>query len=328
MGPETDPQSAQGASPQPGTSGAKGERRVITVLFADVVNSTGLAERLDPEDWTEIMNEALPSMTAPIHRYGGTVARLMGDGLLALFGAPVAHEDDPRRAVFAALDMVESVRAFAAKVKREHQIDFEIRVGINTGPVVVTDVGSTSAMEYTAMGDAVNVAARMQQTAAPGTIQLSAETYRLVAAQVDTVCLGEVELKGKAEPVTTYRVVGRTPDSNRARGMQAHGTELVGRDRQLGELKDAIDQTRQGRGQIVCLIGEAGLGKSRLVDEMRSYWVQVGGTLDRWEEMHGVPYAPAVHSACSRPMPAGCSASNSTTRPKRSIAKSTRRSIR
>lgn len=273
------------------SGGAKGERRIITVLFADVVNSTGLAEKLDPEDWTEIMNEAFPCMTAPIKRYGGTVARLMGDGLLAFFGAPVAHEDDPQRAVLAAREMIDTVHAFARTVKKRHDIEFEVRIGINTGPVVVADVGSATGAEYTAMGDAVNVAARMQQSAAPGAIQLSAETYRLVAGEIDAVSLGEVTLKGKSEPVAAYRVVGVKPEPERARtrGLGRVGSALVGRDAELKQLKDAADQVKQGRGQIICLIGEAGLGKSRLLDELHAYWL-AGESPGRWEEMRGVPY--------------------------------------
>ncbi|MEO6396043.1 MAG: adenylate/guanylate cyclase domain-containing protein [Devosia sp.] len=289
MNPETGPQAGQTATSRE-AAGGKGERRVITVLFADVVNSTGLAERLDPEDWTDIMNAAFPAMTAPITRYGGTVARLMGDGLLAFFGAPVAHEDDPQRAVLAALEMLDAVRGFASKVKRDLDIDFEIRIGLNTGPVVVTDVGSIGAMEYTAMGDAVNVAARMQQTAAPGTVQLSSETDRLVAGHIDTAPLGKIELKGKAEPVDTFRVVGRKPEPERSRGLGQVGAGLVGRDAQIAELKHAVDELRQGRGQVVCLIGEAGLGKSRLIDELKAYWRETGGSAAWWEEMRGVPY--------------------------------------
>jgi class 3 adenylate cyclase len=262
----------------------------VTVLFADVVNSTGLAESLDPEDWTDIMNEAFPCMTAPVQRYGGTVARLMGDGMLALFGAPTAHEDDPQRAVFAALDLIDAVRVFAIKAKAGRGIDFAVRVGINTGPVVVAEVGSESTKEYTAMGDAVNVAARMEQTAAPGTVQVSSETNHLVVGEIETTSLGPVELKGKSEPVVAYRVVGRRPDSARTRAASPVGAELVGRSTQLGELKQAVDQLLEGRGQIICLIGEAGLGKSRLLDELREYWDEAGGSADRWEEMRGVPY--------------------------------------
>lgn len=264
----------------------RGERRVITVLFADVVNSTGLAEKLDPEDWTEIMNGAFERLTAPIHRYEGTVARLMGDGLLALFGAPAAHEDDPQRAVLAALDMLDAVHAFAESLP---DLEFNVRIGINTGHVVMADVGSAASMEHTAMGDAVNVAARLQQTAAPGTIQLSAETYRLVAPLFDVTPLGEIELKGKAEPVAVYRVVGIRSNPDRLRGLGGVSAPLVGRDKELSQLREIVDHVRQGRGQIVCLIGEAGLGKSRLLAELSKYWLEHEDA-SRWEVMYGVPY--------------------------------------
>ena len=137
-----------------------GERRVITALFCDVVNSTTLAEQLDPEDWAEIMNDAFQQVTAPVHRFGGTVNKLMGDGLLAFFGVPTGHEDDPQRAILAGLEILEAIKAFGLQVGLDHGLDFKMRVGINTGPVVVTDVGSPQATDHTAMGDAVNVAAQ------------------------------------------------------------------------------------------------------------------------------------------------------------------------
>ena len=264
----------------------RGERRVVTVLFVDVVNSTGLAEKLDPEDWTEIMNGAFERLTAPIHRYEGTVARLMGDGLLAFFGAPAAHEDDPQRAVLAALDIIDAVHTFAGTLGG---LDFSVRIGINTGAVVMADVGSAASMEYTAMGDAVNVAARMQQTAAPGTVQLSAETYRLVAPLFEVIPLGDIELKGKTEPVPAYRVTGIKPHPDRLRGLRGVSAPLVGRDSELTQLREIIDQLRQGRGQIVCLIGEAGLGKSRLLGELQQYWLERNDA-DRWDIMYGIPY--------------------------------------
>jgi class 3 adenylate cyclase len=273
--------------PRPGKAGdVRGERRLLTVLFVDVVNSTGLAERLDPEDWTEVMNGAFERMTAPIHRYEGTVARLMGDGLLAFFGSPVAHEDDPQRAVLAGLDIIDAIRSFAATLP---DIDFNVRIGINTGHVVVADVGSSASMEHTAMGDAVNVAARMQQSAAPGTVQLSAETYRLVAPLFDVTPLGDIELKGKTERVPAYRVTGIKPHPDRLRGLGGVSAPLVGRDGELAQLREIIDQLRQGRGQIVCLIGEAGLGKSRLLAELHQYWLERDDPT-KWEVMYGVPY--------------------------------------
>jgi class 3 adenylate cyclase len=268
----------------------KGERRVVTVLFADVVNSTGLAEKLDPEDWTEIMNGAFPLLTAPVRRYEGTVGRLMGDGMLAFFGAPTSHEDDPQRAILAALDIVEAVKAYGSGIRKSYGIDFEVRVGVNTGPVVVADVGSAAFMEQTAMGDAVNVAARMQSTAAPNTIRIAAETHKLVARLFDTEPLGDIELKGKSEPVAAYRVVGLKADPARFRTLAGVSAPLVGRNQELDLLKHAVDQVRQGRGQIVCLVGEAGLGKSRLLAELRQYWLESGEPDFQWDGIVGVPY--------------------------------------
>ena len=172
----------------------RGERRIVTVLFADVVNSTGLAESLDPEDWTEIMNGAFEHLTGPVRRYDGTVGRLMGDGMLAFFGAPSGHEDDPQRAVLAGLEIVAATKAYGGALRNRRGLDFEVRVGINTGFVVVADVGLEALSELTAMGDAVNVAARMQSTAAPGTVQIAAETWRLVNQQFETEALGRIEL--------------------------------------------------------------------------------------------------------------------------------------
>src|SRR5687767_11174080 len=223
----------------------KGERRVVTVIFADVVNSTGLAEKLDPEDWTEIMNGAFPLLTAPIHRYEGTVGRLMGDGMLAFFGAPTSHEDDPQRAVLAALDIIDAVKAYGARMHEEYGIEFNVRIGINTGPVVVADVGSAVFTEQTAMGDAVNVAARMQSAAAPGTVQVAAETYKLVARLFEFEPLGEIELKGKAAPVAAYRAIGLKADPSRFRAVDAISAPLIGRDKELETLKQVVDQVRQ-----------------------------------------------------------------------------------
>jgi class 3 adenylate cyclase len=271
-------------------TGVKGERRIVTILFADVVNSTGLAEALDPEDWTEIMNGAFEAMTAPIRRYEGTVGRLMGDGMLAFFGAPTSHEDDPQRAVLAGLDIVAAVKAYGLKDARG--LPFEVRVGINTGFVVVADVGSAALTELTAMGDAVNVAARMQSTAAPGTVQIAPETYRLVSQQFETVALGKIEVKGKGEPVDAYRVVSLSADPTRFRDVHDVVAPLIGRDRELEVLKEAIDSVRSGRGQVVCIVGEAGLGKSRLLSEARDYWL-MNEPDHHWETLSGVPFDTA-----------------------------------
>ena len=245
-----------------------GERRIVTILFCDVKGSTALAEQLDPEEWTEIMNQAFEHLIAPIYRYEGTVARLMGDAILAFFGAPIAHEDDPQRAVLAGLDIVSSIQPFRERVRQKTGLDFNVRVGINTGLVVVGEVGSDLRMEYTAMGDAINLAARMEQSAVPGTVQIAAETYRLVAPLFDFQALGSIEIKGKRNPVPAYRVLGRKARPGRLRGIEGLDAPLIGRERELAALQAAALPIQQGIGAIVCLLGEAGLGKSRLIAEL------------------------------------------------------------
>src|SRR6476646_5348652 len=161
------------------------ERRPITVLFADIAGSTSIAERLDPEDWTTLVGEAFQRMNRTIERYGGTIARLLGDGVLAFFGAPTAHEDDPERAVRCGLDLVQAIDELDASNHLSGADRLQVRVGINTGPVVVGMVGTETASEYTAMGDTVNVAARMQATARPGSVLITAATHRFVSKLVD-----------------------------------------------------------------------------------------------------------------------------------------------
>lgn len=270
----------------------EGERRIVTVLFCDVKGSTAMAERLDPEDWTEIMNGAFEYLIAPIYRYEGTVARLMGDAVLAFFGAPIAHEDDPERAVRAALEIVEGIRSFRDQIKRERGLDFEVRVGINTGLVVVGEVGSDLRAEYTAMGDGVNIAARMEQTASPGTIQIAANTYKQVAALFEFEPLGEIEIKGKRDPMPVYRVIGVKAQPNRVRGIGGLETPLVGRNVELTMLRNVITSLRAGHGQIVSLVGEAGLGKSRLVAELRAEW-QTLQNVGEWRETSCASYDTA-----------------------------------
>src|SRR6201987_2664112 len=193
-------------APTPAAPAASSERRPLTVLFADIAGSTAIAERLDPEDWTEIVGEAFGCMNSTVERYGGTVARLMGDGVLAFFGAPVAHEDDPERAVRCALDMVRSIEELGAARRTPGAEGLQVRVGINTGPVVVGLVGTDTAHEYTAMGDAVNVAARMQAAARPGSVLVTSATYRFIAPLVEAADVGTLALKGKSDAVRAFEV--------------------------------------------------------------------------------------------------------------------------
>jgi class 3 adenylate cyclase len=245
-----------------------GERRVITMLFCDVKGSTAAAERVDPEVWTDIMNGVFEHMIRPIYRYEGLVPRLMGDAILAFFGAPVMHEDDPQRAVLAALEIQEGVKPYAGEIRRKHGLEFGLRVGINTGLVVVGEIGSDLRMEYTAIGDAINLAARMEQTAQVGTIQISEETYRLVAPFFDVEPLGEAEIKGKSAPVRTYRVLGRKSMPGHLRGLEGLTSPLVGRESQLEVLHAKLEDLKRGKGAVVAVVGEAGLGKSTLVSEI------------------------------------------------------------
>ncbi len=269
----------------------EGERRVVTVLFADIKGSTAMAEQLDPEEWAELMNGAFDRLISPIYRYEGTVARLLGDALLAFFGAPVSHEDDPQRAVRAGLEIVAGVQAYHEQMQRERGLNFAVRVGINTGLVVVGAAGSEQRVEYTVMGDAVNLAARMEQTAALNTVQISAATHRLIAPLFDTEPLGSQAVKGRLAPVESYRLIGPKAQPGLLRGIAGLGAPLIGRATEMDQLGRALDELRAGRGQIVSLIGDAGLGKSRIIRELKAAWGDDGPDgRPHWSESRGRAY--------------------------------------
>jgi class 3 adenylate cyclase len=172
-----------------------GERRVVTMLFCDVIGSTAAAERLDPEEWTEIINGAFEHMIRPVYKYEGIVAHLMGDAILAFFGAPITHEDDPQRAVLSGLDIVAAIKPYREQINERYGIEFNVRVGINTGLVVVGAVGSDLRMEYTALGDAINLAARMEQTALPRNRPDPHDTYKLIKSLFEFEDLGGIEVR-------------------------------------------------------------------------------------------------------------------------------------
>ncbi len=273
-----------------------GERRIVTMLFCDVKGSTAAAEQLDPEEWTEIINGAFEQMIQPVFKYEGTVARLMGDGLLAFFGAPIAHEDDPQRAVLAGLDIADQISAYARQINRSWGFDLKVRVGINTGLVVVGTVGSDLRMEYTALGDAINLAARMEQTAEPGSVQIARDTYRLVKDLFEIEDLGVIPVKGKADPVPAYRVLYRKAAAGRQRGVEGLQQTLAGRETELTALQEVLAAARQAAGRIVCVIGEAGLGKSRLIQKAKRslgndpslHWIETASLSYETSQ----PYAP------------------------------------
>lgn len=274
-----------------------GERRLVTALFADVVGSTALAEQMDPEDWTAIMNRAFEALVPAIYRYEGTIARLMGDALLAFFGAPVAHEDDPIRAVHAGLDLLEAARNYAGEVRARYGIDFAVRVGMNTGPVVVGQVGSDLAYEYTAMGDAVNLAARMQSAARPMTLLITDHTYRFVAPLFDCRDLGEIAVKGKRAPVRAYEVHGLKAQPESVRGIAGLKSAMVGRQNQLDALMALCTALSAGLGRAALVLGEAGLGKSRLIEEWKAGVAELAlesGRHPTWLEGHCLSYGQSM----------------------------------
>ena len=269
-----------------------GERKHVTVLFADVVDSTGLGEKLDPEQVAEIMNGAFAFLDASVTKYGGTVARLLGDAIIAVFGAPVAHEDDAERAVRAGLDIQAATREYAELVERDYGVEFEVRVGINTGLAVLAAMGGELRTEYTAMGDTTNVAARMQAAAIPGTILISASTYHLVKELFEFKARGATMIKGKSTAIETYEVVATKAVPGKVRGLKGLASPLVGRDAEYKLLNDGLNEAREGRGAFVAVIGEAGLGKSRLLAEISES--AKSGPQVAWLEGRALSYGQAV----------------------------------
>jgi class 3 adenylate cyclase/tetratricopeptide (TPR) repeat protein len=252
-------------------SALEGERKQVTVLFADVSGFTSLAEALDPEEVHGLMSRAFELMLGEIHRYEGTVNQFLGDGLMALFGAPVAHEDHARRAALAALGMQAALAAYRDELSRTKNVDFRVRMGLNTGLVVVGAIGDNLRMDYTAVGDTTNVAARMQQAAQPGQIVMADATRRLIEPWFELGPLGTVAVKNRAEPVTAWRLL-----HPRRGEVDRHLSHLVGRGDALATLERAAEAARMGRGRAVYVVGEPGIGKSRLLLELRR---QVGDSM-------------------------------------------------
>ena len=271
-----------------GGHGMEGERRTVTVLFADIKGSTAAAEQLDPEDWAGIVNGAFQHLIAPVYRYEGTLARLQGDAVLAFFGAPIAHDDDPVRAVRAGLEITREIERYSVEVERSWGIPIEVRVGVNTGLVVVGDVGSDLRVEYTAVGDAINVAARMEQTADPGTVRVTTDTLALTGNVFDAVDLGRVEVRGKRRhvgAVVVRRFLGAREDE---------GPDIVGRDGELALLDDLCARLRGGSGWIASIVADAGMGKSRLLQELHRHRRSDVTVAHRYDEPGGVAWMYAA----------------------------------
>ena len=255
----------------------EGERKRVTVLFADLKGSMELLADRDPEEARQILDPVLEQMMEAVHRFEGTVNQVMGDGIMALFGAPLAHEDHAVRACYAALAMQESVRRYATEVRRSRGAGVKIRVGLNSGEVVVRAIGSDLRMDYTAVGQTTHLAGRMEQLAEPGAILMTPATLALVEGYVDVTSLGPIPVKGLARPVEVYELTGTRPFRTRLGAAAASRglSRFVGREVELEQLHRAQQRAADQHGQVVAIVGEAGVGKSRLIHEFsRSHRLQ------------------------------------------------------
>jgi class 3 adenylate cyclase len=251
-------------------SSIEGERKLVTVLFADVANYTAIAEKLDPEDIHQIMDGCFKIMMDEIHKYEGTINQFTGDGVMALFGAPVAHEDHAQRACYAALSIQKALENFEEKIKKDYGADFKMRIGLNSGPVIVGSIGDDLRMDYTAVGDTSNLASRIENMAEPGTSLVSQYTHKLARDYFEFTALGKMEVKGKEEPQEIFELIKTGEVDTRIAASEAKGlTRFVGRKNSMTALIEAFEKTQSGSGQIVGIVGDAGVGKSRLLLEFK-----------------------------------------------------------
>ena len=247
----------------------EGERKLVTVLFCDIANSTALAERLGPEGMHVLLNDFFDLALGQVHRYEGTINQFLGDGFMALFGAPVAHEDHARRGALTAIGLRRTLHDRAAG-GRAGEHDIEVRMGLHTGPVVVGTIGDNLRMDYTAVGDTTHLAARLQQHAAPGQILISEATSRLVRGYVRVEPIAPLVVKGRVEPVTAFKLIGLGPRRSPIEAREDRRlSDFVGRERELGALREALTEAEAGHSQVVGIVGEPGVGKSRLLYEFR-----------------------------------------------------------
>ena len=287
-----------GPPPADGSGFDEEERRIVTVLFADIVGFTTISEQLDPEDVRELVATVFGKLTQAVRAYGGTIDKFIGDALMALFGAPVGHEDDPQRAVTAALAMNQALAGLVLTDRDDRPIALRLRIGLNSGEVIAgaRDVGGHR--EYTVFGDVVNTAARLQTAAEPGTILIGEHTARQAGAQFSLAPTEPLHLKGKEQPVRAFRVVGTVAESATALAPGA-GTRarLVDREGELRRLRERVVELSRGRGGVACVVGDHGVGKTRLVEEVREYARELGL---RWVECGAPSYGQGVSYRTAR----------------------------
>ena len=248
----------------PEGSQVEGERRPVSVLFGDLSGFTAMSETMDPEQVVEVVNQYFDTMVEIAERYGGHIDKFMGDALMVLFGAPVVHEDDPLRACLAAIEMLEAMDRFAA----EHKMDLAMSIGLNTGEVVALNVGSKSRMEYTVIGDGVNLAARLEKVATARQCVIGENTYKRVKGKIRLKKLKPVMVKGKSKPQNVYLILGRMEAEEKAASLRSGSIKMVGRQAEMEGIRNSIQKVRSGSGRIVAITGEPGLGKSRLAKEL------------------------------------------------------------
>ncbi|MFP6759412.1 MAG: adenylate/guanylate cyclase domain-containing protein [Alphaproteobacteria bacterium] len=266
------PKPAPQPAPEPASNTApdrEADRRTVTVLFADLSGFTALSERLDPEDVRALQNDLHREMADVVKQYDGFLEKFIGDAALAIFGAPIAHENDPERALRAALSMCERIETLSKRWESRVGNALTLHVGINTGPVVAGSIGSGEETAYAVTGDTVNTAARLQSAAGADEILVGPTTYRLTQHFFAYESAGDIALKGKDAPVATYRLGGLDKQAGSGRGLAAHGlaAPLIGRQHEVDQMSDLFDRAVEGRAQVVRLLGDAGVGKIRLLEE-------------------------------------------------------------
>ncbi|WP_432474097.1 adenylate/guanylate cyclase domain-containing protein [Amphritea sp. HPY] len=270
-----------------------GERKIVTTLFADMAGSTALIQDLDPEEVRNLIDPVLILMMEAVHHYEGYVAKSLGDGILALFGVPIAHEDHPQRALYAALRMQEAMHRYADRVRLEKQVPLQIRIGVHTGEVVVRSIRTEDLhTDYEPVGQSIHLASRMEGIASPGSIVVSEATYQLVEGYFKFKALGAIPIKGFSEPITAYEVLGSGPLRTRLQAAARRGlAPFVGRQYELEKLAGAMAKVRAGHGQIVGVVGEPGVGKSRLFYEFKPHLQQEYLVLETFSVSHGKAFA-------------------------------------
>jgi len=279
-------------------SAIEGERKLVTVFFADVAGYTALSEKLDPEEVHGIMDGAFKILMDEIHRFEGTINQFTGDGVMALFGAPLAHEDHAQRACHAALSVQKALVDYGDIIQADTGLDFKMRIGLNSGHVIVGSIGDNLRMDYTAVGDTTNLADRMQGLARPGSVMVSTHTHRLVSNYFEFESLGKVEVKGKEEPQETWELIKSGEVITRIGASVSKGlTRFVGRQNSMAMLNEAFEKAAAGSGQVVGIVGEAGVGKSRLLLEFVNQLPPGGYTALEGQCLHygsSIPYLPLL----------------------------------